>query len=124
MIELVYKIIDVDTQVFYLIVLVSMVSVILQREIVGSDLFTYISIPTFIGASLISLYLFRTYQLLMIGDRIVEVIAASVVGITVSFIGFMLFIGITAAITGWNVQRMLKARQLDRRAPEDRAKTR
>ncbi|MBU2583034.1 MAG: hypothetical protein KJ622_15085 [Alphaproteobacteria bacterium] len=113
MMEFVYKIIDVDTQTIYLIILVSVVSAFLQREIIGSDLFTYISLPTFIAASFVSLFVCRENYWLILGDPIIEVIVSSIIAITLSFMVFLLAVNLSSAFTGWNVRRMLKKRNLD-----------
>lgn len=124
MTELVYKIIDVDAQSFYMILVVTIVSIFLQREIVGSDLFTYISIPTFISAALISIYICRSNQWLIFGDNTIEVVVASTLGILATFMFFLLVLASKNALTGWHVNRVIRSRNLDRHPAHERANTR
>jgi len=111
--DLYYKLTDLDTQEYYLVIVVCLVAIFLQRELMGSDVFTVVSIPTFFLASLLSIYTFKIRQFFYFGDHTVQVVTASVCGITLAFLTFLLVVSAKSAITGRAITRRLKDRKLD-----------
>lgn len=113
MLDVIYKMIDVERDVFTIIVVVCVIAAVLKREILGSDLLAIAAVPIYLAASLASLYVFRYNYLVVIGDHQIEAVIAASFGITVSFLFFLVVMDFVRLLTGWNVKRAIKSRSLE-----------
>ncbi|MBU1209985.1 MAG: hypothetical protein KJ587_01785 [Alphaproteobacteria bacterium] len=113
MLDVIYKMIDVEKDVFTIIVVVCVIAAVLKRELLGSDLLAIISVPVYIFASLAGLYIFRYNYLVVVADHQIEAVIAAALGITVSFLVFLVLMDFVRLVTGWNVKRIIKNRKLD-----------
>lgn len=114
MMDLIYKILAVETDVFYIIIAVSVIAALLKRELLGSDLLALAAVPIYITVSLIGLYVFRYNYMVVVSDHQIEAVIAASFGITVSFLCILVIMDFFRTLTNWQVQRNIKTRNLDR----------
>jgi len=107
MLDVIYKMIDVEKDVFTIIVVVCIIAAVLKRDLLGSDLLAMLFVPVYIFASLASLYIFRYNYLVVVGDHQIEAIIAAALGITISFLVFLVLMDLVRLVTGWNVKRII-----------------
>lgn len=120
MLDLVYKILEVHDDVFYIIIVVCVLAAVLKREMLGSDMMAILAAPTYIAASLVTLYLSREHNWVPVGDEQIEAIIASFIGITITFIIFVIGMNTVNAITGWQVKRKINSRNLGARKNQEK----
>lgn len=112
MMDLFYKIIDVQDHTLHIIIGVCIIAAILKREILGGVWFVAGMVPIYVLASLTSMYFFRKYQLVAVSDKEIEAVIVSAVGVTIVFLCYLICLDVFRSVTAWNVKRMIKKRNL------------
>jgi len=81
MMNLIYKMLEVETDVFYIIIAICVIAAVLKRELLGSDILAIIAVPIYIAASFVSLYVFRHNYMVVVSDHQIEAVMWSLIHI-------------------------------------------
>ncbi len=112
MLEMLHRMIDVDTQTMAIIVSLSCLAAFMKREILGSMLIAVIIAPFYVLASLFCLYMFRHNYLSVVSDTDREATIAAALGITLVFVAFLILLDAHRAMAARKVNKNLKDRKL------------
>lgn len=113
MTDTIYKIFMMVTERdMYLILAICCLCALMLREILGSTLVAVVVIPFFAASSIVLLYVFRDFKILVEAGDDNQLVAATGLGVTIAFIVLAIFFDLILGVTDWRVRRMVKGRNL------------
>ncbi|MEO1280768.1 MAG: hypothetical protein AAFR75_00695 [Pseudomonadota bacterium] len=95
----------------YMIIALCSISAVFLREIIQSTLISVSVIPAFVVGSIVTLSLFRQNSILVQAGDDNQIVVASALGVTLSFLILAIIFDLILGLTDWRVRSMMKRRQ-------------